>query len=66
MLVLLCRVFEYLREPLYAHALEHLKADRPEKKIVQLFSSYGKCLTIRDPLESLRLVGTHVRRERQS
>ena len=31
-LVLRIQFFEYLREPLYKHALEHLEAARPEKK----------------------------------
>ena len=36
-LVLRSQFFEYLREPLYQQALEHLEAARPEKKLVLFF-----------------------------
>ena len=52
--------FEYLRETMYKHPLEHLEAARPEKK--EFFSSYGKCLTIIDLFEGIWLVGTRFRR----
>ena len=47
-LVLRSQFFEYLRETLYKHALEHLEAARSEKKMVHFFFSYGKRLTIID------------------
>ena len=50
-LVLCSQFFEYWRETLYKHALEHLEAARPEKKWVSFFSSYGKCLTTIDVFE---------------
>ena len=42
-LVLRSQFFDFLRETLYKHALEHLEAAGPEKK-AHFFSSYGKCL----------------------
>ena len=52
-LVLRSQFFEYLRKPLYKHALEHLEAARSEKKWVIFHSSYGKRLTIIDLFEVL-------------
>ena len=52
-LVLRSQFFEYSRETLYKHALEHLEATPPEKKWVVLFHSCGKCLTIIDLFEGL-------------
>ena len=45
-LVLRSQFFDFLRETLYKHALEHLEAAGPEKKWVLYFSSYNcsKCL----------------------
>ena len=62
-LVLRNQFFEYLRQTLYRHALEHLEAARSENIYiyVYIFSSYGKRLTSIDLLEGLRLVGTHFR-----
>ena len=37
MSVLRSQFFEYLRETLYKHALEHLEAARPEKKMAHFF-----------------------------
>ena len=54
-LVLRSQFFEYLRETLYKHALEHLEAARSEQKWVIRFSSYGKRLTIIDLFEGLWL-----------
>ena len=51
-LVLLSQFFEYLRETSHKHALEHLKAARPEKMGI-FFSSYGKCPTMVDFFEGL-------------
>ena len=51
-LVLGTQFFEYLRETLYKHVLEHLEAVRPEKIMAHFFSSYGKCLTIIDIFEA--------------
>ena len=36
-LVLRSQFFEFLREKLYIHALEHLEAARPEKEMAQFF-----------------------------
>ena len=52
-LVLRSQFFEYLRETLYKHALEHLEAARAEKKWPICFSSYGKRLTTIDLFEGL-------------
>ena len=52
-LALRSQFLEYLRETLYKHALEHLEAARPDKKLVICFSSYCKCLTIIDLFEGL-------------
>ena len=54
MLVLRSQFFEYLRATLYQHALEHLEAARPEKKMgIYIFSTYGKGLAILDLFEGL-------------
>ena len=52
-LVLRSHFFEYLRETLYKHALEHLEAVRPVNKMGHFFPSHRKCLTIIDLFESL-------------
>ena len=51
-LVLRSQFFEFLRETLYKHALEHLKAAGSEKRAI-FFSSYSKCLPIIDLSEGL-------------
>ena len=51
-LVLRSQFFEYLRETWYKHALEHLEAAGPKKKII-FFSSYNKGLSIIDRFEGL-------------
>ena len=61
-LVLRSQLFEYLRETLYKHTLEHLEAARPEKKGVKFLPMVSKSLTTIDLFEDLRLVGTHFRR----
>ena len=53
MLVLGSQCFEYLRETLYKHALEHPESARPGKKGSIFCSSYGKRLTIIDFFEGL-------------
>ena len=45
------QLFEYLREPFYKHALEHLEVACPKKQLVIFFSSYSKCLSIIDLLK---------------
>ena len=59
--ILRSQFFEYLRETLYKHALEHLEAARLEKW-GRGGSSYGKRVTIIDLFEGLWLIGTHFRR----
>ena len=54
--------FEYLRDTLYNHALEHLEAARPENKCVIQYSSSGKSLITNDLFDDLLLVWTHFRR----
>ena len=51
-LVLRSQFFDFLRETLYKHALEHLEAAGPKKKII-FFSSYNKGLSIIDRFEGL-------------
>ena len=50
-LVLRSQFFEYMRQLLYKHALEHLEVARIEKK-GNFSSSYGKCLTINTTLKA--------------
>ena len=50
--VLRSQFFDFLRETLYKHALEHLEAAGPKKKII-FFSSYNKGLSIIDRFEGL-------------
>ena len=58
--------FEYLRETLYKHALEHLEVARSEKKKEKRVFFLRKHLAVIDLLEGLSLVGTYFRRYRQS
>ena len=51
-LVLRSQFFEYLRETLYKHALEHLEAARSAKMFC-FFSAHGKSPTIVDLFEGL-------------
>ena len=51
-LILRSQFFEFLRETLCKHGLEHLKAAGPEKKRF-FFPSYSKCLSIFDLFEGL-------------
>ena len=50
LLVLRKQFSDYMGEPLYQHALEHLEAARPDFFFV---STHGKCLTIIDLFEGL-------------
>ena len=54
MLVLRSQFFEFMRETLYKHALEHLEAAGPEKKVSHFFFlPTSKCLSIIDLFEGL-------------
>ena len=57
-LVLRNQFFEYLWETLYEHALEHLEAARPEKKMQNWFLPTETADYIIVRFEGLRLVGT--------
>ena len=52
-LVLRSQFFDFLRETLCKHALEHLEAAGPDEKMGHFFSSYSKCLSIIDLFEGL-------------
>ena len=52
-LVLRSHFFEFWRETLYKHALEHLEEAGSEKKGVIFSSSYSKSLSVFDLFEGL-------------